>query len=309
MDENSVSHASAPEASSPLVMALFGLTFVTGIIDAVSFLGLGHVFTANMTGNVVLLGFALGGTADLSVGRSLAALCAFAIGGVLGGRLTIEHQRTPARQLLIAMHVEVLLVCLAAAAALIGGGDTSFARLSPVIVLTAVAMGLRNAVVRKLAVPDLTTTVLTLTVTGLAADSVLAGGVAPRTGRRILSVLAMGSGALVGTMLVRPFGMWAPLAVAAFMVAGLAMYLYLSEPSGKREDCARVPPPRGLHAFETVLETHPSAVGPLRHRKTASLARQMLDLPPYFVEQHGHADIPCERYQHQGQEEKRNERP
>ncbi len=150
MAENSVSHATTPpEASSPLLVALFGLTFVTGVIDAVSFLALGHVFTANMTGNVVLLGFALGGTADLSVGRSLAALCAFAIGSVVGGRLTNERQRTPARLLLIAMHAEVLFLCLAAAAAPIAGGDTSFARLSPVIVLTAVAMGLRNAVVRR----------------------------------------------------------------------------------------------------------------------------------------------------------------
>jgi uncharacterized membrane protein YoaK (UPF0700 family) len=202
-------------------------TFVTGIIDAVSFLGLGHVFTANMTGNVVLLGFALGGRADLSVGRSLAALCAFATGSVVGGRLTNQRQRTPARQLLIAMHAEVLLLCLAAAAALIAGGDTSYAGLSPVIVLTAMAMGLRNAVVRKLAVPDLTTTVLTMTVTGLAADSVLAGGPAPRGGRRLLAALAMASGALIGTMLVRPLGLWVPLVVAACVVTGLSVYLYL----------------------------------------------------------------------------------
>jgi len=240
MDENSVSHPTTPEASSPLVVALFGLTFVTGVIDAVSFLGLGHVFTANMTGNVVLLGFALGGTADLSVGRSLAALCAFATGSVVGGRLTNERQRTPARKLLIAMHAEVLFLCLAAAATLVAGGDTSFAGLSPVIVLTAVAMGLRNAVVRKLAVPDLTTTVLTLTVTGLAADSVLAGGVAPRSGRRMLSILAMGSGALVGTILLRLFGMWVALIVAAFVVAGLALYLYLSEWSTKHVDCVQM---------------------------------------------------------------------
>jgi len=240
MDENSVSHPTTPEASSPLVVALFGLTFVTGVIDAVSFLGLGHVFTANMTGNVVLLGFALGGTADLSVGRSLAALCAFATGSVVGGRLTNERQPTPARQLLIAMHAEVLFLCLAAAATLVAGGDTSFAWLSPVIVLTAVAMGLRNAVVRKLAVPDLTTTVLTLTVTGLAADSVLAGGVAPRSSRRMLSILAMGSGALAGTMLLRLFGMWVALIVAAFVVAGLALYLYLSEWLTKHVDCVQM---------------------------------------------------------------------
>jgi hypothetical protein len=92
------------------------------------------------------------------------------------------------------MHAEVLFLCLAAGVALVVKPETSFARVYPVIALTAVAMGLRNAVVRKLAVPDLTTTVLTLTVTGLAAESVLAGGVAPRSGRRMLSILAIGSG-------------------------------------------------------------------------------------------------------------------
>src|SRR5437773_3385627 len=105
MDEHSVSDATTPpKASSQLVVALFGLTFVTGVIDAVSFLGLGHVFTANMTGNIVFLGFAMGGTADLSVGRSLAALCAFASGSVVGGRLTNGPHRTPLKYLLIAMY-------------------------------------------------------------------------------------------------------------------------------------------------------------------------------------------------------------
>jgi uncharacterized membrane protein YoaK (UPF0700 family) len=69
-----MSRARTPDASFPLVVALFRLTFVTGVIDAVSCLGLGHVFTANMTGNVVFLGFAIGRTADLTVrGESLAS--------------------------------------------------------------------------------------------------------------------------------------------------------------------------------------------------------------------------------------------
>ena len=211
-------------------MALFGLTFVTGVIDAVSFLGLGHVFTANMTGNVVLLGFAMGGNGDLSVGRSLAALCAFASGSVVGGRLTSERHRTPARHLLIAMYAEVLLLSLAAGAALSSGGQT-VATVYLLIVLTAVAMGLRNAVVRKLAIPDLTTTVLTLTVTGLAADSALAGGTSPRRRRRMLAILTMCGGALAGTMLLRTFGMWVSLFVAALVVGAIAVYLYLRDPS------------------------------------------------------------------------------
>jgi uncharacterized membrane protein YoaK (UPF0700 family) len=110
-----------------------------------------------------------------------------------------------------------------------------------VIVLTAVAMGLRNAVVRKLGVPDLTTTVLTLTVTGLAADSGLAGGAAPHSGRRMLSILTICGGALVGTMLFRPLGMSVPLVGAACVVAGLSWYLCLSERSTKLMDSLQTP--------------------------------------------------------------------
>jgi len=48
-----------------LTRALLVLTFTTGVIDAASYLGLGHVFTANMTGNIVLLGFGIaGGSGD-----------------------------------------------------------------------------------------------------------------------------------------------------------------------------------------------------------------------------------------------------
>ena len=99
-----------------------------------------------------------------------------------------------------------------------------------VIVCTAFAMGLRNAIVRKLGVPDLTTTVLTLTVTGLAADSSLAGGSGARSGRRALSIIAMFGGALAGTLLLRGFGMRVPLAVAAVLVAISSFYLYSTSP-------------------------------------------------------------------------------
>src|SRR5207253_4179508 len=190
----------------PVVATLFGLTFVTGLIDGVSFLGLGHVFTATMTGNVVFVGFALGGAADLSVLRSLAALGAFASGSVVGGIVTRRRPRAPARHLLIAMYAEIFLLSVAALTALLTANEVTAVGVYLVIVSTAVAMGLRNAVVRKLAVPDLTTTVLTLTVTGLAADSRLAGGAGSRGGRRILSILAMFGGALTGAMLLRRFG-------------------------------------------------------------------------------------------------------
>jgi len=64
------------------------MTDVSGRVDAVSVLALGHVFTANMTGNVVFLGFAIGGAAGLSVSGSLTALICFAVGALLGGWMT-----------------------------------------------------------------------------------------------------------------------------------------------------------------------------------------------------------------------------
>src|SRR2546423_8719 len=79
--------ASSPSPEPVLLPLLLGLTVVTGFVDAVSYLALGHVFTANMTGNVVFLGFAMARAPGLSIGRSGAALGAFVIGAIIGGRL------------------------------------------------------------------------------------------------------------------------------------------------------------------------------------------------------------------------------
>ena len=119
----------------------------------------------------------------------------------------------------------------AVAAAVIGESGLSSGSMYLLIAVTAAPMGLRNAVVRKLAVADLTTTVLTLTVTGLAADSGLAGGTSPREGRRMLAILTMTGGALAGTLLLRTFGMWISFVVAAFVVGAIGVYLYMSERS------------------------------------------------------------------------------
>src|ERR1700744_3134025 len=77
-------------ADSILTCALLGMTAVTGLVDAVSFLSLGHVFTANMTGNIVFLAFATAHVSGLSVARSLTALLAFLVGAILGGRVMVR---------------------------------------------------------------------------------------------------------------------------------------------------------------------------------------------------------------------------
>jgi Protein of unknown function (DUF1275) len=75
----------------PLAPLLLVLTAVTGVVDAVSYLKLGHVFVANMTGNVVFVGFALAGAHGLSTSASLFALGAFLLGALAGGRFGARH--------------------------------------------------------------------------------------------------------------------------------------------------------------------------------------------------------------------------
>src|SRR5689334_12659466 len=96
------------------MITLIALTFSTGIIDAVSFISLGHVFTANMTGNIVLLGFAVGGATGLSAARSGTSLLAFMAGALFGGMINVRHSDwTQMRLLKLAIEIEAILLLLA----------------------------------------------------------------------------------------------------------------------------------------------------------------------------------------------------
>jgi uncharacterized membrane protein YoaK (UPF0700 family) len=189
-----------------LPMGLMLLTVVTGLVDAISFLGLGRIFTANMTGNVVFLAFAVAGAPGLSISRSLTSLIALLLGAILGGRLAVAMAGTRQRRWLLIVTAAEAGLLLAAALVLLGidiGSESASSGVYAAIILTALAMGLRNATVRRLAVPDLNTTVLTMTLTGLAADSCLAGGSNPRIMRRVASVSLMFIGAAIGVLLLR----------------------------------------------------------------------------------------------------------
>ena len=214
----------AGERHGPLPAFLLMLTFVTGLVDAVSVLRLGRVFVANMTGNVVFTGFALAGAPGFSLVASVVALAGFLVGAGAGGILIARLGRDRARLLQITAGIELILLAAAtvlAAAGLPAGGFAIYV----VAALLALAMGLQNSAARRLAVPDFTTTVLTMTLTGIAAD--LRTGQGQRgVPRRIASVLAMGVGALVGAAFVLRALVWLPLALAtalaAVVVLGLA---------------------------------------------------------------------------------------
>jgi uncharacterized membrane protein YoaK (UPF0700 family) len=210
----------------PLPPLLLVLTVVTGLVDAVSYLKLGHVFVANMTGNVVFLGFAAAGAADLSAVASLLAIGSFLAGALAGGRLGSTAGQHRGRFLALTTYAQIGLIGAALAVSLTAFDAGSDRPAYALVVLLASAMGLQNATARRLSVPDLTTTVLTLTLTGLSADSKLAGGTNPNFSRRLLASGAMLLGALIGAFLVLHAGISAALALtlALLVLNGIAGY-------------------------------------------------------------------------------------
>jgi uncharacterized membrane protein YoaK (UPF0700 family) len=202
----------------PLPLLLFVLTVVTGLVDAVSYLKLGHVFVANMTGNVLFLGFAVADTTQFSVVVSLVAIGSFLLGALAAGRLGFRTGEHRGRFIAFATYAQVSVVGVAFVVSLsssdVSGGIAVYA----LVILLAFAMGLQNATARRLGVPDLTTTVLTLTFTGLAADSHFAGGTNPNIGRRLIATAAMFVGAALGAVLIFRVGVSAVLAVAVALL-------------------------------------------------------------------------------------------
>jgi uncharacterized membrane protein YoaK (UPF0700 family) len=188
---------------------------------------LGHVFVANSTGNILFIGFALAHVPGFSIAESLLSLGAFIVGATIGGKLNTEFKvhrgkilgvSTALQSLLLAAAVVLSLVCTTPVQ---GGFRSAF------IAILAIAMGIQNAAVRKIAVPDLTTTVLTLTITGLGADSVLVGGTGSRAGRRLVAIAAMLIGAVVGAVLVLHASLCYPLLAALFLLLVVATWVML----------------------------------------------------------------------------------
>jgi uncharacterized membrane protein YoaK (UPF0700 family) len=213
MTANEPARTPKEQEEAALVPLLIVMTIVTGTVDAVSILRLGHVFVANMTGNVVFLGFALAGAAGFSFSAAIVALVAF-LGGAAVAARTIRS--SPRRQALA--RATAAEATLAAAATLVALAASGTAARYTMTVLLAVAMGGQNAIVRRLAVPDLTTTVLTMTLTGLAADkSRLSTSPSPAR-RRVAAVTAMLTGAVGGALLVLHASTAAALAAATALL-------------------------------------------------------------------------------------------
>jgi uncharacterized membrane protein YoaK (UPF0700 family) len=210
----------APSERLHVAIALT-LTLGTGVIDAVSYVALDHVFTANMSGNMALLG--VGVATDVSdVAGNAFAFAGFAIGSIAVARAMRARRHrsflhTAADALLVQL---TLLVALTAVMAAVDVSTDDAWRYAVCAVL-ATAMGIQTGVARHLAVADVNTTVATMTLHDLAAASRLAGGDSKRWPRRAGVVLALFVGAAAGVALddaVR----WGGLALSCTIVAAVA---------------------------------------------------------------------------------------
>jgi uncharacterized membrane protein YoaK (UPF0700 family) len=251
----------ADPAYGPLPGVLLTLTVVTGVVDAVSILALGRVFVANMTGNVVFAAFALVGAPGFSLSASLFALLGFLIGAYGGGVLITRSGRD--RGLLLRAGSAAELAFAAAALAIaaasgdpgvthgtlgLAGGEFGAAVTDTLACLLAIALGVQNAVARRLAVPDMTTTVLTMALTGLGADIRAVFGEEARVrgaartaaraalGRRLLAVATMFAGAAAGASLALRVSPLSALALATALLALVAGWVTLAtrRPAGWR---------------------------------------------------------------------------
>lgn len=210
---------SADVSDLPLRVVLILAAFASGLIDAASHLGLGHVFTANMTGNILLLGFAVAGASGFSTSACLVSVGAFLVGAGVAGLLD-RDLRASRRRLIIEIGGEGILIAAAATVAFTTAAKAGSPGAYVTIGLLAFAMGARNDTIRRLAVQtNLTTTTLTAALTGLASDFALGGGSHVLASRRLTSLFSLLAGALLGAVLYLHLnlhhGTALPLALAA----------------------------------------------------------------------------------------------
>ncbi len=208
---------------------MLALTFSTGIVDAVGYLGLDKVFAGNMTGNVVILGMALAGADDLPWIGPLLALFAFMFGAVVGGRVLrpVATGWTTRTTWLFAAVGAVQAVLAMIVVATSGPPPQPWEYL--VTFFLAASMGVQAATARHIAVKDVTTVVVTSTITGFAADSRLAGGTGQLWIRRLLAIVLIAAGAGVGALLLQihlacGIGAAAALTVLAALLGHLAAH-------------------------------------------------------------------------------------
>ena len=225
----------SPVSERLTVTGLLLLTFATGLVDAISVLVLGHIFVANMTGNVIFLGFWFVPHSGVDMTAAVVAFVSFLAGTVLGGRFARHLEHDTRRWVTVALAVEC--VVLVGLSILAGAGVLDYHDNTKLILIAglAVAFGSQNATARQFGIQELSTTVLTSTIVGIGVDSRLAGGAGRREKLRYSVVLTMCAGAVVGATMSR-FTVAPVIALAAVLVAASAVIFLFGPPAATAAD-------------------------------------------------------------------------
>jgi uncharacterized membrane protein YoaK (UPF0700 family) len=245
-DESRVRGGTSPAKVRNVMLVM--LSLAAGCVDAVGYLGLGQIFVANMTGNTVLLGLALGQAKGQAALRAVVALAGFIVGVGVGaaivGRGGERSVWSPGVTAALALELAVLVAF--AVGWFLAGADPVGGSVYPLIVLPALAMGVQSAAVRRLGIPGVATTYITGTLTDLTEGAIdrlrpaVAGALSDeRPERKVPSArglllpadvwLAYGIGAvIVGILTVRwPSGVLSvPVAVVALVVGAATLGIH-----------------------------------------------------------------------------------
>ncbi len=219
----------SPVSERSTVAALFLLTFATGLADSISILVLGHVFVANMTGNVIFLGFWLAPRTSIDMTAVVVALPTFVCTTILSGRISRSFAGRTRQWITTVLATEIAL--LVALAILAGTGILRYHDNTKLIMIgvLAVTFGLQHSSARQFGIQELSTTVLTSTIVSLGLDSRLAGGSGARQTLRIGVVLTMCAGAFLGATMSR--FVVAPVFVVAAAVVATSLLIFRFGPS------------------------------------------------------------------------------
>lgn len=220
------------DSESTHLVLMLALTLSTGVIDAVGYLGLDRVFTGNMTGNVVILGMALISGTGLPILGPVLALAGFMAGAAIAGRVLRDTKAAWSART-TAMFLTVGAVLIAAIIVVVAWADPPHAVLLSVTASLGLAMGTQAATARNIAVKDVTTVVVTSTITGLAADALLGDRGVKLWKRRVAAIVLIGSGAALGAALLQ-IDIAVGMAASALITVTVAILGHLSTiPSGQ----------------------------------------------------------------------------
>ena len=207
----------------PLPGILVVLTCVAGAVDALSILRLDHVFVANITGNIIFIGLALVGARGYSITAPLIGLAGFLVGAAAAGARvprSLTHRGRAAHAAVVVQLVDLALAtCMFAASP-----HPGTAMRDALLVVLAVGMGAKSALVRAVGVPGLTTSVFTSTLTGLAATASGGAWRSPGFAVRIIATLALLVGAVISAVLALKTYPWCSLAFATALLVPTVLW-------------------------------------------------------------------------------------